>query len=426
MLISLICNYLKKIFRSKSRTILTLSGLVLSVFILVSVLVIIETGFDMAMHSVNTYRNCNGVVVNGELQYEDYKKIADSDVYETRFEIVEYTSAIMKVLEDKNDNEVNVFGQSIQVDGNFDLNMTHIDRYSSERYKSELLYGRLIGQEDIDKQNKVVIIDESLAKILFNKVNAVGETVKIRANNIDGSTVFANYKVVGVIEASVQSKENYAHIIERLSCKSEDSGIISFNFFIPYTAAYNPYNGENGEMAVICQSDSTDYKSIGQHIRLLNLSKSAAIIDGDVIYAEIAAQIEDSRTTMMYAMFFVFVISGLSIMNTTMFSVKERINEIGIRKAIGAFNSDIITQFVFEGLVYGVISGVIGTFISTSALSVGFLLLKDSLVGATRLVISTETVVLAITLSIIVGIVSSLVPAIYASKIKISEALKFD
>ena len=426
MLISLICNYLKKIFRSKSRTILTLSGLVLSVFILVSVLVIIETGFDMAMHSVNTYRNCNGVVVNGELQYEDYKKIADSDVYETRFEIVEYTSAIMKVLEDKNDNEVNVFGQSIQVDGNFDLNMTHIDRYSSERYKSELLYGRLIGQEDIDKQNKVVIIDESLAKILFNKVNAVGETVKIRANNIDGSTVFANYKVVGVIEASVQSKENYAHIIERLSCKSEDSGIISFNFFIPYTAAYNPYNGENGEMAVICQSDSTDYKSIGQHIRLLNLSKSAAIIDGDVIYAEIAAQIEDSRTTMMYAMFFVFVISGLSIMNTTMFSVKERINEIGIRKAIGAFNSDIITQFVFEGLVYGVISGVIGTFISTSVLSVGFLLLKDSLVGATRLVISTETVVLAITLSIIVGIVSSLVPAIYASKIKISEALKFD
>ena len=240
---------------------------------------------------------------------------------------------------------------------------------------------------------------------------------------------FANdssISIVGVFEASVQSKEEYEQILKALEGKTSEYVESNFCYYIPYTAAYNPYDGKNGFINIVCESDKTDYKSIASSIRRLNLSNSYNIIDGDIMYDEVASQIEESRTTMVYAMFFVFTISGLCIMNTMMFSVKERINEIGIRKAIGAFNSDIVTQFLFEGFIYGIISGVLGVIISSWLLSVGFLALKDNFIGVDRIVISFETICLAITISILVGIIASLIPAIYASRIKISAALKFD
>ncbi len=426
MIMSLMHNYLRKIFRSKSRTLLTLSGLVLSVFILVFVLVITETAFDIAMYSVNTFKNCNGIVITGNFDYRDYQQIDNRDGYKARLEIVENLSVRLRDLENKIGSDIAIYGKCIQVDGNFNLNMISVDAYSNERYKSELLHGRLINQSDVESKNEVIVIDESLAKLLFGKTDAVGETVNIRANSMEGKVSFAKYNVIGIIKASTQSKAKYDNILKVLKGKKYEYVESDFSYFIPYTTAYNPYNGENGYINIVCESEKTHYKSIVSDVRTLNLSTSYSIMDADNMYAEISSQIEDSRTTMMYAMFFVFVISGLCIMNTMMFSVKERINEIGIRKAIGAFNSDIITQFLFEGFVYGVISGIIGLVISSWIICTGFLLLKDSLFVVERVVISLETVVLAITLSTIVGIVASLVPAIYASRIKVSDALKFD
>ena len=419
-------NYLKKIFRSKSRTILTLSGLVLSVFILVFVLAITETAFDKAMYVVNTYKACNGVVITGTIDYEDYKNIANNDMYKTRFEIVEHLSVRLKELTGIKDNNISVYGRAIQVDGNFNLNLISVDTYSNERYKSVLLCGRLINQSDIDNENKVILIDESLAKILFGKVDVVGEKVKIRANRMDGSVVFSNYSIVGVFESSAKSKEEYEQLLKALEDETSEYVESNFCFYIPYTAAYNTYDGENGSMNIVCESDSENYKTISNDIRMLNLSNGSSIIDADIIYDDIASRIEESRNTMIYAMFFVFTISGLCIMNTMMFSVKERINEIGIRKAIGAFNSDIITQFLFEGFIYGIISGVLGVIISSWILSIGFLVLKDNFIGVDKIVISFESIGLAVTISILVSIIASLIPAIYASRIKISDALKFD
>ena len=284
----------------------------------------------------------------------------------------------------------------------------------------------MINQSDIDNENRVILIDESLSKILFGKVDVVGQKIKIRANSMDGSVIYSNYSIVGVFEASAQSKEEYKQIKKALKDETSEYVEANFCFYIPYTAAYNTYNGENGYMNIVCESDKENYKSISNAIRQLKLSNDCNIIDADIIYNDIASRIAESRNTMMYAMFFVFTISGLCIMNTMMFSVKERINEIGIRKAIGAFNSDIVTQFLFEGFIYGVISGVLGAIISSWLLSIGFLVLKDNFIDVERIVISFETLGLAVTMSILVGIIASLIPAIYASRIKISDALKFD
>lgn len=149
-------------------------------------------------------------------------------------------------------------------------------------------------------------------------------------------------------------------------------------------------------------------------------------INADDVYADAAEEIAHIQSLMIKGMIVVFVIVGLSISNTMIFSVKERTNEIGIRKAIGAFNSDVLIQFVFEGVVYGVISGVLGIVIAIGISSGIFLLAKDWFIGVDKIVISPESVILSFVVSILVSVVAGIIPAIYASRIKIAEAIKFD
>jgi putative ABC transport system permease protein len=114
-------------------------------------------------------------------------------------------------------------------------------------------------------------------------------------------------------------------------------------------------------------------------------------------------------------------------MNTMLFSIKERINEIGIRKAIGAFNNDILSQFIFEGFVYGLLSAIIGICVSISIMSQVVILWGEEIFGrTTRIIISKEAVLLSLAAAILVSVLASIIPAIYASRIKVSQALKFE
>ena len=150
------------------------------------------------------------------------------------------------------------------------------------------------------------------------------------------------------------------------------------------------------------------------------------INNADTMYSRNAENIKSTQNIILFAVLLIFVISGVSITNTMLFSVKERVNEIGIRKAIGAFNVDIVGQFVFEGFIYGVLSSIIGIFISVTAATYLYLFLNGTIFNVERLVISKEAVILALAASILVGVLSSIIPAIYSSKIKVADALKFE
>lgn len=139
---------------------------------------------------------------------------------------------------------------------------------------------------------------------------------------------------------------------------------------------------------------------------------------------QINSIVNSIKSTLMTILFFLFILSGLLIVNTMFFSVKERINEIGIRKAIGAFDCDIVKQFVFEGFIYGVISACIGIIIGISLASNIYYFLELNKEWNVHLMISLETVIICIMLPIIVGTAASLPPAIYASRIKITDAMK--
>ncbi len=123
------------------------------------------------------------------------------------------------------------------------------------------------------------------------------------------------------------------------------------------------------------------------------------------------------------------VVASIGIMNTMLTSVMERTREIGIMKAIGATNRDIMSIFIIEGILVSSIGGIFGIILGVFG-SQGLTMILNSFMrmGGSGLapVITIMSVVLAVAVSIIVGVLSSLYPAWKAARMSPIEAVRYE
>ena len=126
------------------------------------------------------------------------------------------------------------------------------------------------------------------------------------------------------------------------------------------------------------------------------------------------------------------VVASIGIMNTMLTSVMERTREIGIMKAIGATTRDIMSIFIIEGALMSSVGGIIGIILGVFGSQALTLILKSfmSMGGGSSFqlvpIITITTVVLAIAVSLIVGILSSLYPAWKAARMSPIEAVRYE
>ena len=112
------------------------------------------------------------------------------------------------------------------------------------------------------------------------------------------------------------------------------------------------------------------------------------------------------------------IVGGIGVMNIMLVSVNERITEIGLRKAIGAKNKDILLQFLIESMILTVIGGIIGV-------TFGFLL--ANLIGFVvniKPVLEFKALMTSVVLSSSIGLIFGIYPARQASKLSPMEALR--
>ena len=117
------------------------------------------------------------------------------------------------------------------------------------------------------------------------------------------------------------------------------------------------------------------------------------------------------------------LVGGIGIMNIMLVSVIERTKEIGLRKAVGARDRDIMLQFMVESLIIGLVGGIIGVLLGWGISSaIG----SVAMMGGTALnaEISIDSVLLAVTFSVTVGLVFGIYPASRAAKLEPVEALR--
>ena len=114
------------------------------------------------------------------------------------------------------------------------------------------------------------------------------------------------------------------------------------------------------------------------------------------------------------------VVGGIGIMNIMLVSVRERTREIGVRRAIGAKQSNILTQFLIEAIVLSLAGGVVGLILGEIA---AYFL---AIIGDWVFSIQLETVLMALGFSLVVGVVFGVWPARTAAKLEPIDALRFE
>ena len=267
-------------------------------------------------------------------------------------------------------------------------------------------YGSFITADDMNKRNRVAVIGTTVASNLFAKDNPVGKNIRI--NN-------QPYKVVGLLESKGQS-----------SVGQDQDDVI----YIPLTTAQERMLGITYVQSINVQVSSQE-KMEQVQAEIENLLRSRHHIlagkDDDFHVRNLTSLMETvSQSTSMLTLLLgaiagiSLIVGGIGIMNIMMVSVTERTREIGIRKALGATFMNIMTQFLIESMVIGIIGGIIGIIVGCGASQI------IAKVGNFTTVITITPIIISFIFSVGIGLFFGIYPARKAAKLDPIEALRYE
>ena len=266
--------------------------------------------------------------------------------------------------------------------------------------------GRFFTQEEVLSRAKVVVLGPTVVTQLFGDADPIGETIKIN---------LVNFKVIGILPSK---GANAFH--------DQDDVVI-----MPVTTAMYRVLGKEYIDSIFVEAKSPEMVDPLQDSLNQVLVKTHRINPKDSQDAfqirnmsDIKNALESTTRTMSLLLGGIAAISllvgGIGIMNIMLVSVTERTREIGLRKAIGADNQDIMAQFLIEAIILSFAGGLLGV-----TLGIGAALLVSYIAGW-AVSISTFSVVLGTLFSLVVGLVFGLWPAHQASLLNPIEALRYE
>lgn len=270
----------------------------------------------------------------------------------------------------------------------------------------DMAQGRFFTEVDIKRNNQVTVLGAKLAERLFNDSNPVGAQLRIKDSS---------FQVIGVLEAKGSS----------LGADYDEAALI------PITTSANRLVGRNSPYGIgldYIVVSARDANSVdGAEFQITNLLRQRHKITGEDDFTirtqkdamQTIGQITGALTIMLAAIAAIsLIVGGIGIMNIMLVSVTERTQEIGLRKAIGATQQDILLQFMIEAVILSAAGGLIGTAIGVSGiLLVGALTPLDA--G-----ISVVAITLSVGVSGGIGLFFGVVPARRAAKLDPIVALR--
>jgi ABC-type antimicrobial peptide transport system permease subunit len=258
----------------------------------------------------------------------------------------------------------------------------------------KLAYGDFFS-DDTDPTNDAAVIGSDVAAKVFGILNPVGETIHIRGQD------FTIHGVLAPTEGGLLS-------VAQVDYNS--------SVFLPAAAAQSLANGHTNILQVLVKvKNGVNIDKASASITKTLTANRGGSSDFTVLKQNqllgVSSQVLNTITNFVSAIAAIsLLVGGIGIMNIMLVSVTERTREIGIRKAIGATNRQILRQFMTEGLVLTIGGGIIGVITS---LIINLLL---RLYSNWKPVISIPVVLLAVGVSVAAGLIFSLVPALKAAR----------
>ncbi|MCK6601110.1 MAG: ABC transporter permease [Bacteroidetes bacterium] len=331
---------------NKLRAGLTILGIVVGVFSVISVMTAVQT----LENSINS-----GLSVLGTNSFIVQKYPAIQMGMGTRWKYrnrQDITWEQCQYVKEHNSKALHVSITENQIGGvvvsRFESTRPNVDVAGSDEATlatlgKNLSSGRNFTQGEVESNRGVALLGSELAEKLFPAVNPIGQTVRLNG---------MRFEVIGILEKQGSSFG-----------QTQDNVI-----YIPITLFIRMYNEKSLSLAVMASSAET-YEEVVDHITGL-LRTIRKVPPGDENDFEIFSNdslIETFRSfTIVFTSaaagisFIALLAAGIGIMNIMLVSVTERTREIGIRKAVGAQKADILRQFLYESVLLSQIGGIIG------------------------------------------------------------------
>jgi len=266
--------------------------------------------------------------------------------------------------------------------------------------------GRFITQSDVNSARSFVVIGPDIKQEFFKGKSVIGEKIRIKDHTYE---IIGMLKPKGAVFGSNQDKNAYIPLttmVNRISGKDPTYGI-SLSFISVEAINKNKTSAAKFQITNLLR----------QRHNILRDDDFAVRSQEDAL--NIVTNITSGLTFLLAGIGAVsLIVGGIGIMNIMLVSVSERTEEIGLRKAIGAKQSDILIQFLFEALILSTIGGLLGT---TTGLTGVFLLgVITPLPASVGLTTTISTMIISGSIGLIFGVL----PAKRASQLDPIVALR--
>jgi len=275
----------------------------------------------------------------------------------------------------------------------------------------ELGDGRFLTEQDYDRTSKVVVLGSTVAEELFGEEDPIGQSITAESVKLT---------VVGVLEEKgLVSGVNYdEQIYVPIS--------LVFEKFMP--SQFARMMGDSVRLIYVSVDEAYEMEDVMLQVELLLLNRHDLTSDeadftittqDDIIETQ-ESTTESFRMLLGWVAGVSLIVGGIGIMNIMLVSVTERTREIGLRQALGARPVDIQVQFLTEALMLSLVGGLLGVLFGVG----GAWLFSE--LGGMRTVVVSYSIILSFTSAALVGIFFGYIPARKAAQLDPIVALRHD